>query len=80
MPENNYPSASEIVRNVDQLGDFVVLETHGKFRIVRLKPPGYGSSELWIINEKGFMWEPATSIEAAREYLSSDEANEYNGS
>lgn len=78
MPEN-YPSASEVVRNLNQLYvGYEVVETHGRFRIVRLEPPYFDGSELWIVNEKGFFWEPAANVEKAREYLASDEARHYN--
>jgi hypothetical protein len=80
VPEDNYPSASEIVRNLAQLGEYEVLDTYGRFRVVRLPPPGYGGSELWVVNEKDFMWEPAASLDAAYEYLLGDEAREYNES
>lgn len=78
MPEN-YPSASEITRNISQLPDppeFV--DEMGRFRIVRLVPPFWGGYEYWVINEKGFFWEPAISLERAREYLGGDEARAYN--
>ena len=78
MPEN-YPSASEITRNINQLASPPeVVEEVGRFRIVRLEPPYWGGYEFWVINEKGFFWEPAQSLEKAREYLASDEARGYN--
>ncbi|HVL40036.1 MAG TPA: hypothetical protein VM328_11655 [Fimbriimonadaceae bacterium] len=76
MPEN-YASASEVVRNLAQLSGWEVLEEHGKFRIVRLPPPFFEGSELWVVNEKGFLWEPAASLEGARAYLDSHEARAY---
>jgi hypothetical protein len=78
MPEN-YPSASEVTRNLNQLYvGYDVLETVGKFRIVRLEPPYFDGSELWIVNEKGFFWEPVRNLDDAFRYLESDEAKEYN--
>lgn len=66
-----------MVRNIGQMPGYEVLETHGLFRIVRLLPPYYGGSEIWVVNEKGFLWEPAADVEAARAYLETDEAREY---
>lgn len=78
MPEN-YPSASEITRNLNQLtSPYEEVEFHGRFRIVRLQAPYWGGHEYWVVNEKGFFWEPAVSLEGARQYLDSDEAREYN--
>lgn len=78
VPEN-YPSASEITRNLNQLFvPFEVVETQGRFRIVRLQAPYWGGYEFWVVNEKGFFWEGALSMEKAFEYLESDEARAYN--
>ena len=75
---NNYPSASEIIRNVaDVKTGFEALYERGKFRVVRFEPPFFAGSEFWVVNEKGFLWEPAISLEAAKEYLETDEAREY---
>jgi hypothetical protein len=75
----NYPSSSEVVRNLADLrAAFEVLDTDGKFRIVRIDPPYFAGSEFWIVNEKGFLWEAVASIEAAYEYLLGPEAQEYN--
>jgi hypothetical protein len=74
----NYPSAAEHVRNlVDLRAKYEVLEVHGKFRLVRIEPPFFEGSEYWVVNEKGFLWEPADSLEAARLYLDTPEAREY---
>ena len=75
---DNYPNASEMVRNIGQMPGYEVLETYGRFRIVKLAPPYYAGSEIWVVNEKGFLWEPAVDVEAAYEYLLGDEAREYN--
>jgi hypothetical protein len=78
VPEN-YPSASEITRNLNQLFvPYDVVESFGRFRVVRLQPPYWGGYEYWVVNEKGFFWEGALSLEKAKEYLLSDEAMEYN--
>jgi hypothetical protein len=77
MRQENYASANEIVRNLGQITGYEILETHGFFRIVRLAPPFYDGSEIWVVNDKGFLWEPASSIEAAQAYINSDEAQDY---
>ena len=75
----NYPSSSEIIRNLaDVKTRFSVLEQTGKFRIVQFDPPYFGGYELWIVNEKGFLWEPALDLDQALAYLSSEESIEYN--
>ena len=77
MPDN-YQSAGEHIRNIaDLTSGYEVLETIGLFRIVRIDPPYYAGYELWIINEKGFFWEPAANLDVAFAYLESDEAKEY---
>jgi hypothetical protein len=74
----NYPSASQAIRNLaDIRTTFEVLDQIGKFRIVRFEPPFFGGSEFWVVNEKGFLWEPADSLDAIFAYLDSDEAKEY---
>lgn len=80
MPEH-YQDASDIVRNIADLGEsFEVVQEQGKFRIVRLDPPFYAGSEYWVVNEKGFLWEPASSLNEAQAYLRSDEASRYQNS
>lgn len=75
----NYANASEVIRNLAHLqGGYEVLLEHGRFRIVRLPPPFFSGYEFWVVNEKGFLWEPAESEQAALDYLDSDEAREYN--
>ena len=77
MPDN-YQSAGVHIRNLADLPvPYEVVESHGKFRIVRIAPPYYSGYAIWVVNEKGFFWEPATSIEAAHAYLTSEEAREY---
>ncbi len=77
MPEN-YLSAGDHIRNIGDFSDPVeVLEEIGKFRIVRLPPPFCEGCELWIVNEKGFLWEPAASLDVAFAYLDSAEAKAY---
>lgn len=75
----NYASASEIVRRLDDLKcKFELLLTEGRFRVVKLAPPFYDGSEIWVVNDRGFLWEPAASVDAAIDYLASDEALAYN--
>jgi len=74
-----YASASELIRNLSHVrADYEVLETNQRFRIVRFATPFYDGSEFWVVNEKGFLWEPADSVEAAQTYMDSAEAREYN--
>ena len=73
-----YASASEVIRNLAQVtGAYEVLETVGKFRIVQFAPPYFQGTEFWIVNEKGFLWEPVDNLNAAFAYLDSDEAKTY---
>jgi hypothetical protein len=77
---DNYPGASESIRNLNSVpGRYEVLEEHGKFRIVRFHPLSFQGYVFWVVNERGFLWEPADSLEAARAYLETDEAKEYQG-
>lgn len=75
---DNYQSAGEHIRNLADLTvPYEVLETDGRFRIVQIAPPYYSGFQLWIVNEKGFFWEPAANLDKALAYLGSDEAKEY---
>jgi len=76
---NNYPSASQAIRNLSDmpLSHEVVL-TEGRFRVVRFDSPFFDGSEYWVVNEKGFLWEPVDTQEAALAYLLSEEALSYN--
>ncbi len=78
MKKDNYQSAGTHIRNIGDLPEPPeVIEEHGAFRIVRLAPPYFSGSEIWVVNEKGFFWEPASDVEGARKYLESDEAKAY---
>lgn len=78
--KDNYLSAGEHIRNISDIpGGVEIVEAHGLFRIARLDPPYFDGFEYWIVNEKGFLWEPAKDVEAARAYLDTDEAREYRG-
>lgn len=78
MPNENYQSASEMIRSLDKIRvPHEVLETCGPFRLLRFQRPYWDGYEFWIVNEKGFMWEPGESLEALHRYLESDEAQEY---
>lgn len=73
MPAN-YPDANERVRNIAQLPGLVeILLEIGEFRVVRVLPPYYAGSEFWVVNDKGFFWEPATDVEAAKRYIESSQ-------
>jgi hypothetical protein len=74
---NNYASNAEVVRNLAQLSQFKVVETLEPFRIVQFEPPYFDGSEFWVVNEKGFLWEPAESLDKALDYVMGDEAEEY---
>jgi hypothetical protein len=77
----NYPSAGSVVRNVADLRTgYRTLEEVGKFRIVALATPFFAGYRYWVVNEKGFLWEPAETEEAARNYLKSEEAIDYQNS
>ncbi|HEY0866657.1 MAG TPA: hypothetical protein VGE01_04740 [Fimbriimonas sp.] len=79
MREENYASSSEVVRNLADLRTaYEVIGTEGKFRIIRFSPPYFDGYEFWVVNEKGFLWEPADRLEDAEAYLKTDEAREYN--
>lgn len=74
----NYPSAAdEVIRNISQIAGVQILEELGVWRIVQIPEPGLEGAILWVVNEKGFLWEPTTTLEEARAYLSSPEAQEY---
>ena len=79
MRNDNYPSASEMVRNLAQIRvRWHVLHTDGKFRIVKFDPPYFDGGEYWVVNEKGFLWEPVESLTKGLDYLNGEEANQYN--
>ncbi len=74
-----YASASELVRNLTHVrAGYEVMETNQRFRIVRFDTPFFDGAEFWVVNEKGFLWEPADSLVAAQAYLATEEAREYN--
>lgn len=81
MRNDNYPSASEVVRNLAQIRvAWELLYEDGKFRIIRFESPFFNGSEYWVVNEKGFLWEPVASPEGGLAYLETDEARDYNES
>jgi hypothetical protein len=74
-----YASASEIVRNLSAIRiPFAVLHEEGKLRIIQFEKPYFDGYEFWVVNEKGFMWEPAPHLDDALAYLLSEEALAYN--
>ena len=78
MPNENYQSASEMVRSLDKIRvPYELLDTKGPFRLLKFSPPYWDGYEFWLVNEKGFMWEPGESRASLDAYLASDEAREY---
>ena len=78
MANDNYASSSELIRNLSQITTgYEVVHEAGLFRIVQFPPPYFGGYEYWVVNEKGFLWEPANDLASAHIYLDSDEAKEY---
>lgn len=78
MPNDNYQSASEMIRSLDKIRvPYEVLEERGPFRLLRFVSPFWDGYEFWLVNEKGFMWEPGESAEALRAHLAGDEARDY---
>ncbi|MBS1718054.1 MAG: hypothetical protein JSS72_10035 [Armatimonadetes bacterium] len=79
MRNDNYPSSSQIARNLAQVSvPYEQVLEDGKFRVVKLEAPYWQGYEFWVVNEKGFLWEPADTLKQAEEYLASSEAQEYN--
>ena len=77
--KDNYASASEVVRNLaDIRAQYEIVHTEGRFRVARTEPPFFDGFEFWVVNEKGFLWEPSDTLEGALEYMASDEAKAYN--
>lgn len=73
-----YASASEVVRNLRQISaPYELMFESAVWRILRFEPPYVLGNEYWVVNDKGFLWEPADSLEAATAYLSSAEALDY---
>ena len=78
MPNDNYQSASEMIRSLDKIQvPYEALAEHGPFRMLRFQAPYWDGYEFWLVNEKGFMWEPGESEAALWTYLEGDEAREY---
>lgn len=78
MPNENYQSASEMIRSLDKIRvPHEVLATHGPFRLLRFQRPFWDGYEFWLVNEKGFMWEPGDSEADLWRYLEGDEAQDY---
>lgn len=78
MGNLNYQSSAAVIRNLaDVPGAHEVVWEEGRFRIVQFALPYFGGYEYWIVNEKGFLWEPADTLDDAEAYLKTDEAMEY---
>ncbi len=79
MRNDNYPSASEIARNLAQIRvKHEVVHTDGRFRIVQFALPYFDGWEFWVVNEKGFLWEACDRLDQAMAYLQTEEALTYN--
>jgi hypothetical protein len=79
MRNDNYPSASEMVRNLNKIrSPFTVLKTDGKFRVIQFGHPYFDGQEFWVVNEKGFMWQSVENPAEGQAYLETEEAKEYN--
>ena len=75
---SNYPSASQAIRNIADLKlAYEVVYVDRLFRIFQFESPYVNGSEYWVVNEKGFLWEPATDLGDALNYLQSEEAIAY---
>ena len=75
---SNYPSASQAIRNIADLKlAYQVVHEDRLFRVFQFEAPYVSGSEFWVVNEKGFLWEPASTLQSAIEYLLTDEATEY---
>lgn len=78
MPNENYQAASEMIRSLDKIRvPYTLIEERGPFRLLRFESPFWDGYEFWLVNEKGFMWEPGESVAALRAYLETDEARDY---
>jgi hypothetical protein len=74
----NYPSAADaVIRNIAQIVGVEILEEKHPWRIVSIPEPGTEGAVLWVVNEKGFLWEPVSTVEEARAYIQGPEAQEY---
>lgn len=81
MKIEGYASASEVIRNLAQVtGKYAQVHADRRFAVVQFEPPYLGGSEFWVVNEKGFLWEPVDTLKDALTYLQSAEALEYQAS
>jgi hypothetical protein len=66
------PSASEMIRNLSQVtGGFEVLFERGEFRVVRFSKV-IDLSDIWVVNDKGFFWEPVDSLEQGIRFIDTE--------
>ena len=78
MPNQNYQAASEMIRSLDKIRvPYEQIGELGPFRLLRFESPYWDGYEFWLVNEKGFMWEPGESEAALWRYLEGDEARDY---
>jgi hypothetical protein len=61
-----------MIRNLSQVtGGFEVLFERGEFRVVRFTKV-IDLSDIWVVNEKGFFWEPVDSREQGIRFIDSE--------
>ena len=71
MPNGLSPDR-ELVRNLSQVrGTWKVLHEEGSFRVVEFEKRIEGSV-IWVVNDRGFFWEPAGSLPSAMDFLASE--------
>ena len=65
----NYPSSTEVVRNLSQIRGHkeVVREKDGWQVMIFDKV--VSESKTWVVSPKGFLWEPFDDAESAIKYL-----------
>ena len=62
----------ELVRNLSQVrGTWTVLHEERAFRVVEFEKRIEGSV-IWVVNDRGFLWEPADSLPSALAFLASE--------
>jgi hypothetical protein len=66
------PSASEMIRNLSQVtGGYEVLYERGEFRVVKFGKV-IETSDFWVVNDKGFFWEPVDSLPQGIDFIQTE--------
>ena len=66
------PSASEMIRNLSQVtGGYEVLYEQGEFRVVKFAKV-IETSDFWVVNDKGFFWEPVDSLPQGIDFIQTE--------